>query len=81
MVRRGELGADKGTRMETMYDVVYLDHANRSEKVAQRLIRELAVSVARVEAERRGVGRMFLTGSESPAGGVVLIVESELQAA
>lgn len=64
-----------------MYDVVYLDQGSRSEVVAERLIRELAVSVARVEAERRGVGRMFLTGSESPAGGVVVIVESERQAA
>ena len=64
-----------------MYDVMYRDHGSRSEVVAQRLIRELAVSVARVEAERRGVGRMFLTGSEPPAGGVVLIVESERQVA
>ena len=67
--------------METMYDVLYVDHGNRSEVVAQRLIRELAVSVARSEARRRSVGRMFLAGSEPPSGGVVVIVESGRQAA
>ena len=67
--------------MVTMYDVLFVDHDSRSEVVARRLIRELAVSVARFEAERRRVGRMFLAGSEAPSGDVVLIVESDGQPA
>jgi hypothetical protein len=60
-----------------MYDVIYLDPANRSKPLAEALRRESAVAVARSEARRRRVGRMFLAGSERPrAGELVVIIES-----
>lgn len=61
-----------------MYDVLYLDRASRSEIVAEALRRESAVRIARAEASRRRVGRMFLAGSEDVrTGGMVLIVEAD----
>ncbi|MGZ5307878.1 MAG: hypothetical protein ACXWDQ_03435 [Solirubrobacterales bacterium] len=60
-----------------MYDVVYTDQGNRQQLVAAGLARDVACDLARTEARRRGVGRMFLAGSEqSPPGEVILIVES-----
>lgn len=60
-----------------MYDVVYLDRTHRRRVLATGLGRDGAVSVARAEAHRLRVGRMFLCGSEpSPRSEVVLIVES-----
>jgi hypothetical protein len=65
-----------------VYDVIYLDPASRSKPLAQAVARDSAVAVARSEARRRRVGRMFLAGSEQPhAGEVVLIVESAARAA
>jgi hypothetical protein len=60
-----------------VYDVLYFDRASHSEVVAEALRRESAVSIARAEASRRRVGRMFLAGSEHHrTGGMVLIVEA-----
>ena len=60
-----------------MYDVLYLNHTNGEKLLASGLQRQDACEVARTEARRRGVGRMFLAGSEpSLANDVVLIVES-----
>jgi hypothetical protein len=65
-----------------MYDVVYLDHAHRQRVLAAGLGRQRAVTLARAEARRLRVGRMFLCGSEdSPRGEMILIVESAQQRA
>lgn len=65
-----------------MYDVVYLDGTRHSRVLATGLRRESAVSIARAEARRRRVGRMFLAGSETaPSGELILIVDSLRQAA
>jgi hypothetical protein len=43
---------------------------------------DAACDLARAEARRRGVGRMFLAGSErDPVGEMVVIVESPRRAA
>ena len=61
-----------------MYDVLYLDHSGGSKVLASRLERDAAADLARTEARQRHGGRMFLSGSEQPArGGVVLIVEAQ----
>lgn len=61
-----------------MYDVVYLDRTQHSKVLAAGLGRESAVELARAEARRLHVGRMFLCGSEpAPRGELVLIVESQ----
>jgi hypothetical protein len=60
-----------------MYDVLFLDRAHGERVLASGLAREAACQVARAESERRGVGRMFLAGSElDPTRDLVLIVES-----
>jgi hypothetical protein len=60
-----------------MYDVLYLDQSGTMRLVAASLERHLAVIVARAEADARGIGRMFLAGSEPPPSGrAVLIVDS-----
>ena len=65
-----------------MYDVLYMDRTNGEEILASGLGREDACALARTEARRRGVGRMFLTGSEiGPSGGIVVIVDSRRSAA
>jgi hypothetical protein len=65
-----------------MYDVVYRDESRRERVLAAGLAREGAVILARSEARRLRVGRMFLTGSEStPAANTILIVESQRRAA
>jgi hypothetical protein len=65
-----------------VYDVLYLDRASHAKVIAAELGRESAVTIARAEARRRRVGRMFLAGSEpSQRGELVLIVESHRQAA
>lgn len=66
-----------------MYDVLYLDQGHHQRVIAAGLGRESAVTVARAEARRRRVGRMFLAGSEdpSPQGELVVIVDSQRQAA
>ena len=65
-----------------MYDVLYLDQARHQRVIAAGLGRESAVTLARAEARRRRVGRMFLAGSDpSPQGDLVLIVQSQRKAA
>ena len=61
-----------------MYDVLYLDRNGHSQLLASMLERDAAAQLAREEAGRRHIGRMFLVGSERPRlGGVVLIVNAE----
>jgi hypothetical protein len=65
-----------------MYDVVYLDQSHRRRVLAAELGRQQAVTIARTEARRLRIGRMFLCGSEtSPRGEMILIVESGHQRA
>jgi hypothetical protein len=60
-----------------VYDVLYMDRRQREKIVASGLARQDACELARAEARRRGVGRMFLAGSELAHGAdLVLIVES-----
>jgi hypothetical protein len=61
-----------------MYDVVYLDRTHHERILASGLGKDSAVSIARAEARRLRVGRMFLAGSEQALGGeVVVIVPSD----
>jgi hypothetical protein len=65
-----------------MYDVLFLDRSHGEKLLASGLDHDDACQIARTESERRGVGRMFLAGSElSPVGEVILIVESTRSAA
>ena len=64
-----------------MYDVLYFDRASHTRLIAAPMGRESAVTIARAEARRRRVGRMFLAGSELPGGELVVIVESQRKAA
>ena len=65
-----------------MYDVLFLDRSHGEQVLASGLDHDDACRVARSESERRGVGRMFLAGSEvGERRDVVLIVESAARAA
>ena len=65
-----------------MYDVLFLDRTHGQRVLAKGLAHEDACQIARVESQRRGVGRMFLAGSElGPTGEVIVIVESAPHAA
>jgi hypothetical protein len=65
-----------------MYDVLYLDHSSTGKLVASGLAKHAACELARTEARRRRVGRMFLAGSEmAPVGDCVVIVHSGRRAA
>jgi hypothetical protein len=65
-----------------VYDVLFLDRRHGEKLLASGLDRDDACAVARTESERRGIGRMFLAGSElGPVGDVVVIVESTRHAA
>jgi hypothetical protein len=60
-----------------MYDVLYLDQLSNWKLLASGLNKESAAEVARVEARRRHVGRMFLTGSASmPRSHAVVVIRS-----
>ena len=60
-----------------MYDVLYMDRTRGEKIVASGLARQDACELARAEARRRRVGRMFLAGSELGRGAdLVVIVES-----
>jgi hypothetical protein len=64
-----------------VYDVLYKG-SNGERIVARGLPRQDACDVARAEARRRGVGRMFLAGSELGRNDdLVLIVDSSRRAA
>jgi hypothetical protein len=65
-----------------VYDVLYLDRTHGQKLLASGLDHDDACRVARDESERRGVGRMFLAGSEvGGRGEMVIIVESAARAA
>ncbi|HSD23203.1 MAG TPA: hypothetical protein VLB79_02630 [Solirubrobacterales bacterium] len=65
-----------------MYDVLFLDRTHGEKLLARGLARDDACRIARAESERRGVGRMFLAGSElTTMGELVVIVESAQRAA
>ena len=60
-----------------MYDVLYLNRTHGKQVLARELDHDAACEFARRESQRRGVGRMFLAGSElNPPGDMILIVES-----
>jgi hypothetical protein len=65
-----------------LYDVLYRDPTHAERLIATGLAREAACELARSEARRRQIGRMFAAGSDlAPLGEVVLIVESKRPAA
>jgi hypothetical protein len=60
-----------------VYDVLFLDSAHGKKVLATGLDHDDACALARAESQRRGVGRMFLAGSErNPVGNMIVIVES-----
>jgi hypothetical protein len=66
----------------SVYDVLFLDGTHGRKVLASGLDHDDACAFAREESQRRGVGRMFLAGSElSPVGDMVVIVESPRRAA
>jgi hypothetical protein len=82
LFRPGHRDQEGSDQEGSVYDVLYLDQSSHSRVIAAGLGRDSAVTVARAEARRRRVGRMFLAGSEpSPRGELVLIVESHHKAA
>ena len=65
-----------------MFDVLFLDRAHGEKVLAHGLDHDAACELARLESQRRGVGRMFLAGSElGPTGEMIVIVESAARAA
>jgi hypothetical protein len=65
-----------------MYDVLFLDRTHGQKVLASGLDHDDACRVARTESQRRGIGRMFLAGSElSPTGDMIVIVDSSRRAA
>ena len=60
-----------------MYDVLYLDRYGAAQTVAARLNRNAAADLARAEAQRRRVGRMFLAGSERPCRGEIVVIVAD----
>ena len=65
-----------------MYDVLFLDRSRGEKTLASGLSHDDACQFARTESERRGIGRMFLAGSElGPTSDVIVIVESRQRAA
>jgi hypothetical protein len=65
-----------------VYDVLFLNRTHGEKVLASGLDHDSACALARSESQRRGVGRMFLAGSEvSPVGEMIVIVESAPRAA
>jgi hypothetical protein len=65
-----------------VYDVLFLDRSHGEKVLARGLAHDDACALAREESQRRGIGRMFLAGSElGPTGEVIVIVESGVHAA
>jgi len=65
-----------------VYDVLFLDRTHAQKVLASGLDHDAACEFARAESHRRGVGRMFLAGSElGPTGEVIVIVDSAQRAA
>jgi hypothetical protein len=64
-----------------VYDVLFLDRVRGEKLIASGLSHDDACQLARAESQRRGVGRMFLAGSElGPTGDMIVIVESAAHA-
>jgi hypothetical protein len=60
-----------------VYDVLFLDGIHGEKVLARGLGHDDACQLARAESQRRGVGRMFLAGSElATTGELIVIVES-----
>jgi hypothetical protein len=75
---------DRGTTIggTTVYDVLFRDGTHGEKVLARGLAHDDACRLARAESQRRGVGRMFLAGSELTATGeMIVIVESAQHAA
>jgi hypothetical protein len=65
-----------------VYDVLFLDRTHGEKVLASGLPHDDACRVAMAESQWRGIGRMFLAGSElGPTGEVIVIVESRQRAA
>jgi hypothetical protein len=65
-----------------VYDVLYMDRVQGEKVVATGVDHDTACQVARAESQRRGVGRMFLAGSElGRTRDVVVIVEARTRVA
>jgi hypothetical protein len=65
-----------------VYDVLFLNGTHGDQVIASGLDHDDACHVARTESERRGVGRMFLAGSEvGNRRDMIVIVESRQRAA
>ena len=65
-----------------MYDVLFVDGTHGPKVLASGLDHDDACAFARAESQQRGVGRMFLAGSElGPVGDMIVIVESSRRAA
>jgi hypothetical protein len=65
-----------------VYDVLFLNRSRGDKVLASGLDHDAACELARAESQRRGVGRMFLAGSEgNPVGEMIVIVESRQRAA
>ena len=65
-----------------MYDVLFLNQARGEKLLGADLDHDAACALARAESERRGVGRMFLAGSETnPIGDVIVIVDTRQRVA
>jgi hypothetical protein len=67
---------------QAVYDVLFLDRMHGQRVLASGLDHDNACDFARAESRRRGIGRMFLAGSElGPVGEMIVIVESARRAA
>jgi hypothetical protein len=65
-----------------VYDVLFLDRTRREKVLGRGLAHDDACRLARAESRRRGIGRMFLAGSElALTGDMIVIVESTQHAA
>jgi hypothetical protein len=65
-----------------VYDVLFLDRAHGEKVLGRSLAHDDACRLARMESQRRGIGRMFLAGSElATTGDLIVIVESAQHAA
>jgi hypothetical protein len=77
-----EVTRDVRQEVHSVFDVLFLDRRHGEKLLASGLDRDDACALARTESERRGIGRMFLAGSElGPVGDVIVIVESTRHAA
>jgi len=65
-----------------VYDVLFLDRIHGEKVMASGLDHDDACEFARSESQRRGVGRMFLAGSDlGDIGEMIVIVDSRQRVA